>query len=175
MAVRSDSPEMNLVPPILPEQGKLSEFRFNEPLPIPGPTPISLFDATLASTFLLVDDPGDRVWVNAAVSWYADFTAVNQQVDVTFYIERDGIALYAVAQSLGTPVAPTPPATTVRVQNGVRLQFVDQPLSALTTPELRPVVYSLRAYSDSPLTFTLGPVTLGAAEIEPNLLSPALS
>ncbi|MEW6275081.1 MAG: hypothetical protein AB1556_08210 [Bacillota bacterium] len=146
------------------EPGRLSEFRFNEPFSAPVGTPINLFSATLATTFILVDDPGDRVWVNAAVRWFANFTAVGT-VTVTFTLLRDGVPILAINQTVFNPVAGA-----ATVSNVFRLQYVDLPLSGLAIPTLTPVVYTLQASTISTTAFTTGPVTLSVAEIEPNRL-----
>lgn len=149
------------------EIGKLSEFRFNEPVSAPVAAPINLLSATLATTFVLVDDVNDRVWINAAVRWFSNFTLVSTG-DVTFTLLRDGVPIFSVTQSAFNPLIV---ATTI--SNVVRLQYMDQPLAGITptiiTPQLpTPVTYTLQATSLAAVNFTTGPITLSAAEIEPN-------
>lgn len=142
--------------------GKLTEFRFDEPYATPSAPAANLASATFATTFILVDDPGDRVWINAAMSWYATFTAAGS-VDVTFAIVRDGTPVYTITQSVANPVA-----TGATVSNIARLQFVDLPLAGATMPALTPVTYSLYVTTPVAVAFSTGPFTLSVAEIEPN-------
>jgi len=149
------------------ETGKLSEFRFSEPFSTPSAAPINLSSASLATTFVLVDDINDRVWINAAVSWFTNFAAVGT-ADVTFTLLRDGVPILSVTQSVFNPLA-----AAATVFNVVSIQFVDQPLAGMNVPPLvppvlTPVTYTLNASTTSTTSFTTGPITLSAAEIEPN-------
>ncbi|OAT85311.1 hypothetical protein [Desulfotomaculum copahuensis] len=142
--------------------GKLTEFRFNEPYATPSAPAGNLASATFATTFILVDDPGDLVWINATMSWYATFTAAGS-VDVIFSIVRDGTPIYSITQSVANPVA-----AGATVSNIARLQYVDLPLAGVSKPTLTPVTYSLYVTTATAVAFSTGPFTLSVAEIEPN-------
>ncbi|HHY38155.1 MAG TPA: hypothetical protein GX507_04420 [Clostridia bacterium] len=152
----------------IPERGKLTEFRFDEPLSAPTGPPVGLLSTTLATAFILADDPGDRIWINATLDWRATFTTVGIAY-VTFQLLRNEEVIYSAVQSVFNPVAPTPPATAV-VTNVLRMQYVDTPLAGAAKAEIVPVVYSLLATTTFPNISTVGPITLSVAEIEPNTL-----
>lgn len=141
----------------LPISGKLSEFRFYEPFSSPVATPINLYSAALASTFILVSDEKNRIWINAAVRWFNNFSAIGIAT-VTFTLFRDGIPIYTINQSVFNPLNEA-----VTVSNVLRLQYVDSPNKTALTP----VVYTLQATTSVNTAFSTGPITLSAAEIKP--------
>ncbi|MBE3519680.1 MAG: hypothetical protein IMW97_05180 [Firmicutes bacterium] len=151
---------MPLSPLPLLRSGTLTEFRFNEPLSAPTGTPANLFSYTLATTYVLLDDSEDRVWVNATARWYVTFSALGS-ANVTFTIYRNGVAVFSAVQSVFNPIAGA-----ATVSNVVHLQYVDVPLSGTAVTALTPVTYSFAATTEAvgPI-FTSGPVTLSVAEI----------
>lgn len=146
----------------LAESGRLSEFRFSEPFSSPVASPTNLFSATLAAVYIMADDIKDRIWINAAVRWYTNFTALGT-ADVTFTLLRDGVPIFSITQSAFNPLA-----AAATVSNISMLQYIDDPLAGAAMPVLTPIVYTLNASTTSTVSFTAGPATLSAAEIEPN-------
>ncbi|HHY38154.1 MAG TPA: hypothetical protein GX507_04415 [Clostridia bacterium] len=159
---------------VLPvESGKFTQFVVDEPAsfvggiaPIALPTPPSF--VTLATVSLRIDDMTDRVWLNATVGWYVDFTAPGT-VQARFRLLRGTTVIYETQQvtsSTSTVPAPPPPTT---VHSVAHLEHIDT--TPITTPLPMIVTYVLEAQADVAGAFTGGPITLSAAEIERNVIA----
>ncbi len=145
---------------------RLTEFRFDENFPLGNGTPVTLDLATLATTFILVDDPEDLVWLNVTVHWFVNLSA-SQTRTAAFDILRNGQFLTTSFQTVFNPLG-----VAATVNNVARLQFIDRPLLGQVTPPVTPVVYTLNGRNTGINGFTNGPITFSAAEIEgQNLLS----
>ena len=152
--------------PSLPrtESANLSQFQFDEPLAAPAGTPANLFSYTLATTYIVLDHPGHKVWLNATIRWYATFTAVGS-TDVTFTIYRDGMGIFSVTQSVFNPTA-----TPKTISNVAHIQYVDTPLWGSTGPFPLAVTYSVSAGTESAgPVFASGPAILSVVEVESGL------
>lgn len=138
---------------------RLTEFRFDENFALGNGSPVALTNAMLATTFILVDDPEDLVWLNATVHWFANLSPL-QVINIVFNLERNGTLITGTQQSVSNPTG-----VAATVNNVARLQFIDAPLLGQENPPVTPVVYTLIA-SFNTAAFTTGPITLSAAEIE---------
>ncbi|OAT85310.1 hypothetical protein [Desulfotomaculum copahuensis] len=152
----------------LMERGRLTGLQVTEPaakfgtITPPMAFPVAPAFTTLATVTIFVDDTTDRVWLNGTVGWYASFTAVGT-VEATFQILRGTTVVYQIRQAItsSTAIPAPPPALVYNIAN---LEHIDD------TPVTAPgnVTYTLQAQASAAGAFTSGPVTLTAAEIEPN-------
>lgn len=149
-----------------PLQNELTEFQFSEPIAIPAADAIALDNVKLAEATIRVDDFTDRVLITATVGWYNTFTETAGVTGATFTINRNGIPIASVVQTVSNPTA-----ASGNIFNVARIIFVDQPL-----PEIIPaansfiygniqVTYTLTADATDETAYTSGPITLTLSQI----------
>ncbi|NLZ54174.1 MAG: hypothetical protein GX892_13720 [Thermoanaerobacteraceae bacterium] len=155
---------------IIPRQDRLTEFQFNEPISTPSAIAIPLVNAKLAEATINVNNNNDLVLITATVGWFNTFTEAAGVVAATFTINRNGIPIASVIQTVSNPSA-----VSGNIFNIARIIFVDQPL-----PEIIPyagsfihgdvqVTYTLTSDASDDTAATTGPITLTLSEIGKNL------